>query len=159
MRDQNLGEEVSMAQMKSLPEKMRAIVEECISLGQKKNNDYAGAAEIDNISLTGIDGISVRLLDKACRVRSLTKVIQQVVDERMEDTLRDMINYAAYGILLIRGQWGDSSIEKLAGEVEPNDKPIVIQGPGFPDTRVRADTTQQNSPVKSVDRENLKIQK
>lgn len=116
-----------MAQMKSLPEKMRAIVEECIELGMRKNNDYSGAKRIDNIALTGFDGISVRLLDKACRVRSLLLVESQVQEEKLEDTLRDIINYAVYGILLIRDQWGDSA-EKITPKVTlPSQRPRSLE--------------------------------
>lgn len=96
-----------MPEMKSMPEKMMGIMRECTELGMRKNHDYSGAANIDNIALTGVDGISVRLLDKVCRLRSLTQVQSKVKDESMEDTLKDIINYAGYGLLLLRGEWGD----------------------------------------------------
>jgi len=96
-----------MPRMNTLPVKMMEIMKECTELGMRKNNDYSGARNIDNISLPGIEGISVRLLDKVCRLHSLTQVESQVKDESIEDTLKDIINYAGYGLLLKRGKWGD----------------------------------------------------
>lgn len=81
------------------------IVNECLELGRKKNNDYSGS--VDNISAMGVQGIAVRLFDKVCRVHSLTHGTEQKVkDESVRDTLRDMINYCIYGLMLIDGTWG-----------------------------------------------------
>ena len=96
-----------MPRMNTLPKKMMGVMKECTELGMRKNNDYSGAKKIDNIAMTGVEGISVRLLDKVSRLYSLTKVESQVKDESVEDTLKDIINYAGYGVLLLRGKWGD----------------------------------------------------
>lgn len=71
-----------------------------------KNADYSGT--IDNIALTGLPGIAVRLLDKVARVHSLTTrpgAVQQVKDEAVMDTLLDIANYAIIGVILAMNKW------------------------------------------------------
>ena len=48
----------------------KKIFEEVLVTLQNKNNDYG--SKIDSISLTGLEGVSVRLLDKVARVYSLS---------------------------------------------------------------------------------------
>ena len=98
---------------------LKKIFDECKELGIKKNSDYTN--RIDPISVTGLPGISTRLLDKVSRLDSLinSKKEQQVKDESVRDTLRDMINYAAYGIMLLDGTWDkkefNPNIENVKG--------------------------------------------
>jgi hypothetical protein len=81
------------------------IIGECRNISIKKNNDYGGT--IDNISLAGPHGIAVRLLDKVSRLHCLTTPGKErkVQDESIRDTCKDMINYAAYCIMLLDGTW------------------------------------------------------
>ena len=80
------------------------IFEEAVELAEMKSNDYGGT--IDNIKLTGIGGIVVRLIDKAARIHSLTHGTEQKVKtESIQDTLIDVVNYAAFSILLIDNKW------------------------------------------------------
>ena len=87
-------------------DKWMDLVSERMKLSVKKYNDYSGGG-IDNIAMAGMEGIAVRLFDKACRLMSLVvhKSIQQVKDESIIDTLKDMGNYSDYGCLLMRGEW------------------------------------------------------
>ncbi len=84
-----------------------SLFNERIKLGIKKNNDYSSGGRIDNIAMAGIEGIAIRLFDKACRLMSLVvyKTDRKVMDESIEDTLKDMANYSDYGVLLRRGEW------------------------------------------------------
>jgi hypothetical protein len=62
----------------------------------KKNQDYAHQSDpFRNFRMFGTFGILVRLSDKIARLRSFEESGQFVVeDERLEDTLLDIINYA-----------------------------------------------------------------
>ena len=93
-------------------EELQRIQKSCADLAARKNNDYG--AKMDNIGLTGQHGISVRLVDKVSRVFSLTHpgTQQKVNDESIRDTLMDVMNYAAFGIMLLDGTWtGETSNE------------------------------------------------
>jgi len=96
-----------------------AIFKEGHDLMINKNSDYSGN-RIDNISITGIEGISVRLLDKVSRLYNLTHNKQQFVkDESIRDTLIDIMNYANIGIQLVDGVWGliDSDVSDLSRDL------------------------------------------
>lgn len=84
---------------------IQRVQQERLDLGLRKNKDYSG--EIDNLSLTGLQGIAVRILDKACRLYNLTKPGKeaQVKSETIEDTLKDLGNYADYGCVIHRKEW------------------------------------------------------
>lgn len=86
---------------------IKQLQEERMELSIRKNNDYSGAGKIDNIELGGINGIAIRLFDKACRIMALTinNTKRKVLNETIEDTLKDIANYAEYGVLIRRGQW------------------------------------------------------
>ena len=87
----------------NLIERVEKINKEALEIMLNKNKDYG--AKIDNIALTGIVGIAVRLIDKVSRVYSLTAKDPDVKDESMRDTLLDIINYANIGVQLIDGVW------------------------------------------------------
>jgi len=86
-------------------EALKKLQKERLDLGLRKSRDYSG--KIDNIGLTGIEGISIRIFDKACRLLNLAKNPKKrlVKDETLIDTLKDLANYADYGVLLLRNQW------------------------------------------------------
>lgn len=88
------------------------ITSEMVEILTKKNSDYAGT--IDNISLTGLNGISVRILDKAVRSHSLINSGKetQIKEEALRDTLLDLANYCLIGIMLLDGTWNKISIKK-----------------------------------------------
>ena len=75
---------------------MRNHVAECIALAERKNNDYSGASDdpFFNLRRGDLFGIAVRLDDKVSRLLSLTKgTIAGQVEESIEDTLDDIVNY------------------------------------------------------------------
>lgn len=79
-----------------------------------KNKDYAGATNIDafsnfnvielltNNSISRELGTVVRMTDKLSRVIRLLKQKNNVVDEKIEDTLLDLANYSILLILMLR---------------------------------------------------------
>lgn len=89
-------------------EVFNALQKESKNIFIRKNNDYS--ATIDNISLTGLHGVAVRLLDKVARLHSLTSGNQQrVMDESIRDTLLDIANYGYIGCMLHDGTWENES--------------------------------------------------
>ncbi len=80
-----------------------SILKNALNIGMKKNNDYGS----NNILKYGIIGIIVRIGDKIARFENLSKnkSEQMVNDEKIEDTLLDIINYATYGEMLSDNVW------------------------------------------------------
>lgn len=73
-----------------------------VELIKAKNHDYAGTDDpFKNFRSAGVVGISpdrailVRVLDKLVRVSNLLDSEQKVADEKIEDTILDVINYMA----------------------------------------------------------------
>lgn len=78
-------------------EQMKIVQKEGINLFAKKNKDYG-----DAFAKFGIIGILMRIEDKIQRSLSITKNgVTLVDDEKIRDTLIDLHNYAAMGIMLI----------------------------------------------------------
>lgn len=76
---------------------MKIVQKEGINLFAKKNKDYG-----DAFAKFGIIGILMRIEDKIQRSLSITKNgVTLVDDEKIRDTLIDLHNYAAMGIMLI----------------------------------------------------------
>lgn len=79
------------------------ILDECLALAEKKNNDYAGEEDpfknfrvCEEIGLCSMSvGILVRLCDKVSRFRNLYEGKEPKVEESMRDTVIDIINYSA----------------------------------------------------------------
>jgi hypothetical protein len=71
-------------------------------LSRRKNHDYGS----DSLVSFGNFGILVRMSDKFDRLKTLFKsgVEAKVQDEKVEDTLKDVVNYALYIILQSRGK-------------------------------------------------------
>ena len=75
--------------------KYQTVHQEALALFQRKNADYG-----DAFKTHGIVGILVRIGDKLQRFQHITtKGIQLVDDESLRDTLIDLHNYAAMGIM------------------------------------------------------------
>ena len=91
---------------------VEAIQKECLELGIKKNSDYSGKG--DNIAITGLKGISVRLMDKVMRLHNLvmSEKDPEVVEESVRDTLMETVNYATYGVMLLDGTWEADVFER-----------------------------------------------
>jgi len=75
---------------------MRDIQSRGFELFRKKNQDYG-----DAFAQFGIIGVLVRIQDKIQRAVSISKSgVTLVSDERLEDTLLDLHNYAAMALML-----------------------------------------------------------
>jgi hypothetical protein len=81
---------------------IETIYSKCVGILKKKNQDYAGQdnpfKNFEFSQLAGIDiphAIMVRILDKMARIGNLLNRPAVVVDEKIEDTIEDCINYLA----------------------------------------------------------------
>ena len=82
------------------------ITKEMVSLQEKKNKDYGNSFEqtLDEFGL--IAGV-IRLNDKMNRVKQLCKSQkQEVKDEKIEDTLIDLANYAVMTLSWLKNNNG-----------------------------------------------------
>lgn len=79
---------------------MKAVHDEALELFRKKNSDYG-----DAFATYGTVGVIVRMGDKIQRLISVSnKGVALVDNESLRDTLIDLHNYAAMGIMLIDEQ-------------------------------------------------------
>ena len=82
---------------------MQTTFTHCIETAKRKNADYAGEnsdpfKNFKNCVFLGVPvekGILVRMMDKMSRISNLIDKEAQVKDESINDTLDDLINYAA----------------------------------------------------------------
>ena len=78
-------------------EQMKQIQSEALELFIKKNSDYG-----DAFATFGLIGVLMRIEDKIQRSLSITKNgVNLVDDEKIRDTLLDLHNYSAMGLMLI----------------------------------------------------------
>jgi len=78
-------------------EQMKKIQNEALELFQKKNNDYG-----DAFATFGLIGVLVRLEDKIQRSLTISeKGVNLVEEEKLRDTLLDLHNYAAMGLMFL----------------------------------------------------------
>lgn len=69
----------------------------------RKNSDYGDSVH-DTYMKYGLTSFLVRLEDKLNRVRTLNQQAARVADEKIEDTLLDMANYAILAVLELKGE-------------------------------------------------------
>ena len=78
-------------------EQMKKIHADALELFTRKNADYG-----DAFAKFGVIGILMRIEDKIQRSLSITKNgVQLVNDETIKDTLLDLHNYAAMGLMVL----------------------------------------------------------
>ncbi len=80
------------------------IMEELRVLLEKKHEDY-GPYNIAHAPGGPMNGLRVRMYDKLARLNHLTDTGNTPNYETLEDTLKDLANYAIIGLLVQRGQW------------------------------------------------------
>lgn len=79
------------------------IVKECRDISVAKSKDYG----TDSLTGFGALGIVVRMSDKMARLKNLIqmdKTVCQVMNESLEDTAMDMINYSLYLVMTLRNK-------------------------------------------------------
>jgi hypothetical protein len=83
---------------------MSNTVKELTDLLLSKHRDYGPK----NISLApggAINGLRVRMHDKLARINNLFDSGANPQHESLEDSFKDMANYAIIGLLVLREQW------------------------------------------------------
>ncbi len=86
-----------------LPAMHMDILQECNDLYARKNHDYGDSFHKTFLE-EGFAMSRIRLSDKLERFKTLSRAenAQQVHDESLEDTLKDIINYATMTIMEMR---------------------------------------------------------
>jgi len=69
-----------------------------------KHLDY-GPKNISDAHGGAINGLRVRMHDKLARINNLVDTKANPQHESLEDSFKDMANYAIIGLLVLRGQW------------------------------------------------------
>ena len=78
-------------------EQMKSVHDESLELFRKKNSDYG-----DAFATYGTVGVIVRMGDKIQRLVSVSNKGVSLIDtESLRDTLIDLHNYAAMGVMLL----------------------------------------------------------
>lgn len=70
----------------------------------RKHNDY-GPKNISESPGGPLNGLRVRMHDKLARINNLIDNNKEPENESLEDSFKDMANYAIIGLLVLRGQW------------------------------------------------------
>jgi hypothetical protein len=69
-----------------------------------KHEDY-GPKNISDSPGGPLNGLRVRMHDKLARLNNLVDSGADPKHESLEDTFKDMANYAVIGLLVLRGKW------------------------------------------------------
>ena len=94
-------------------EQMKKVQNCALEMFRKKNADYG-----DAFAEFGVIGILMRIQDKIQRSLSITKNgVNLVIDENIRDTLMDLHNYAAMGVMLLDEIPNEDSFNETIGLV------------------------------------------
>ena len=69
-----------------------------------KHNDY-GPKNISQSPGGPLNGLRVRMWDKFARINNLVDNNVNPQNESLEDSFKDMANYAIIGLLVLQGKW------------------------------------------------------
>jgi hypothetical protein len=72
----------------------------------KKHIDY-GPKNISDSPGGPLNGLRVRMHDKLARINNLIDSGASPEHESLEDSFKDMANYAIIGLLVLRGKWDE----------------------------------------------------
>ncbi len=106
----------------------RRLCEKAVSLMEKKNHDYSGgkAAEDPFLNFTRVEklgitdtkrGFMVRLTDKISRLITFIDTgVYKVPDEKLEDTVLDLINYSILLYAFVQTETGKDEYEENSND-------------------------------------------
>ncbi len=109
-----------------LEKDIESIITELAEVRAKKGHDYSGVEDtLDNLRAFGWRGVVVRLGDKFHRLKHyiLSGDDLMVVDESIEDTLQDFVNYALFSLILYRQEKTARAKEGFASQGTASEKP------------------------------------
>jgi hypothetical protein len=78
--------------------------QELLDLLLSKHKDY-GPKNISDSPGGPVNGLRVRMHDKLARINNLVDTSRNPEHESLEDSFKDMANYAIIGLLVLRGEW------------------------------------------------------
>jgi hypothetical protein len=78
--------------------------QELVDLLLSKHRDY-GSKNISDAPGGALNGLRVRMHDKLARINNLYSSQTNPEHESLEDSFKDMANYAIIGLLVLRGEW------------------------------------------------------
>jgi hypothetical protein len=70
----------------------------------KKHKDY-GAKNIADAPGGALNGLRVRIHDKTARINNLIDFRRKAEYESLEDSFKDLANYAIIALLVLRDKW------------------------------------------------------
>ena len=79
-------------------------VDDLVNLLISKHKDY-GPKNISDSPGGAINGLRVRMHDKLARINNLFDSGKDPQHESIEDSFKDMANYAIIGLLVLKGKW------------------------------------------------------
>ena len=82
------------------------VTKELSQLLISKHKDY-GPKNISQAPGGAINGLRVRMHDKLARINNLIDSGASPEHESLEDSFKDMANYAIIGLLVLRGKWDE----------------------------------------------------
>jgi hypothetical protein len=85
-------------------DEVKIVYDELMSLLLSKHRDY-GPRNIADAPGGAINGLRVRMHDKLARINNLVDSKNGPEHESLEDSFKDMANYAIIGMLLLRDKW------------------------------------------------------
>ena len=89
---------------KSFEHNVAKTFQELVDLLLSKHKDY-GPRNISDAPGGAINGLRVRMHDKLARINNLVDSNRDPEHESLEDSFKDMANYAIIGLLVLRGEW------------------------------------------------------
>ena len=93
-----------MKENKSFEHNVAQTFQELIDLLLSKHKDY-GPKNISDSPGGPVNGLRVRMNDKLARINNLFDNNRDPKHESLEDSFKDMANYAIIGLLVLRGKW------------------------------------------------------
>jgi hypothetical protein len=85
-------------------EDVRIVYDELMSVLIKKHKDY-GAKNIADAPGGALNGLRVRIHDKTARINNLIDFRRKAEYESLEDSFKDLANYAIIALLVLRDKW------------------------------------------------------
>ena len=85
-------------------DEVRIVYDELMSVLLKKHKDY-GPKNIADAPGGPLNGLRVRIHDKTARINNLLDYRRQAEYESLEDSFKDLANYAIIALLVLRGKW------------------------------------------------------
>ncbi len=99
-----LVEETRKLMTSQFEDDVRIVYDELMSVLIKKHKDY-GPKNIADAPGGALNGLRVRIHDKTARINNLLDFRRKAEYESLEDSFKDLANYAIIALLVLRDKW------------------------------------------------------